>query len=117
MSLRILQTVLLPDRWPVWLAFGPCFLSRFVDGLNPCSLAVLAYFVGVVLANQSRRHALVMGAFYVLSVYVIYLAIGIGLIRMMLLAGLVRRSLELSEYSSSDSLCLLLQTHLDIVSR
>jgi cytochrome c biogenesis protein CcdA len=70
--------------WPLVLVSG------FVDGLNPCAMSVLVYFVGVVLANQSRRRALIMGVFYVLSAYAIYLAIGIGLIRVILLTSLVQ---------------------------
>jgi cytochrome c biogenesis protein CcdA len=70
--------------WPLVL------ISGFVDGVNPCAMSVLAYFVGVVFANQSRRRTLVMGVFYILSVYAIYLAIGIGLIRIILFAGWVR---------------------------
>jgi len=65
-------------------------ISGFVDGLNPCAFAVLAYFLGVVLLNQSRKRVLIVGAFYVLSVYLIYLAIGLGMIRLILVTGLVR---------------------------
>jgi len=67
-----------------WTLF---LVSGFVNGLNPCALAVLAYFVGVVSFRRSRREVLMMGAFYVLSIFLVYLGIGIGLMRTILSSG------------------------------
>jgi len=64
-----------------WTLF---LFSGFVNGLNPCALAVLAYFVGVVSFHRSRREVLAMGAFYVFSIFLVYLGIGIGLMRTIL---------------------------------
>jgi len=64
-----------------WALF---LVSGFVNGLNPCALAVLAYFVGVVSFHRSRREVLAMGAFYVFSIFLVYLGIGIGLMRTIL---------------------------------
>jgi cytochrome c biogenesis protein CcdA len=64
-------------------------LSGFVNGLNPCALAVLAYFVGVISVRRSREETLKIGALYVLSVYLVYVGIGIGLMRIILSSGYV----------------------------
>lgn len=54
-------------------------ISGFVNGLNPCAFAVLAYFMGVVSVHRSRKEILKIGSFYVLSIYLVYLGIGFGL--------------------------------------
>lgn len=64
-------------------------VSGLVDGLNPCAFAVLAYFLGVVSINRSGRSILTIGACYILSVFLVYLGIGIGLIQAILSSGLV----------------------------
>jgi cytochrome c biogenesis protein CcdA len=64
-------------------------VSGFVNGLNPCGLLVLACFVGVVSIHQSRRGILKLGAFYVLSIFIVNLGIGLGLLRLALLSGYV----------------------------
>jgi cytochrome c biogenesis protein CcdA len=64
-------------------------VSGLVNGLNPCGLLVLACFVGVVSIHQSRRGILKLGAFYVLSIFIVNLGIGLGLLRLALLSGYV----------------------------
>lgn len=54
-------------------------ISGFVNGLNPCAFAILAYFMGVVSVHRSRKEILKIGSFYVLSIYLVYLGIGFGL--------------------------------------
>lgn len=70
--------------WAIVLASG------FLNGLNPCASAVLAYFIGAVSVHRSRRDVLKIGAFYILSIYFVYLGIGTGLMRAMLSSGLVQ---------------------------
>jgi len=65
-------------------------VSGFVNGLNPCALAVLAYFIGALSVHRSRIGTLRIGAFYILSIYLVYLGIGTGLMHAMLLSGLVQ---------------------------
>jgi len=65
-------------------------VSGFVNGLNPCALAVLAYFVGVLSVHRSRRGILRIGAFYILSIYLVYLGIGTGLMHAVILSGFVQ---------------------------
>ena len=72
----------------------PKFAGQLMCGLV---LGIHLYYNPVNLEHANRVDLLMlkdlvwnMGAFYILSVYAIYLAIGIGLIRILLYAGLVR---------------------------
>jgi len=64
-------------------------VSGFVNGMNPCVLAVLAYFIGVVSINRTRKEILKIGLLYVFSIYLVYLGIGVGLMRALLSSGYV----------------------------
>lgn len=64
-------------------------VSGLVNGLNPCALLVLVYFVGVVSTRQSRRGILKLGVFYLLSIFIVQLGVGLGLLRLVLLSGYV----------------------------
>jgi cytochrome c biogenesis protein CcdA len=70
--------------WPLVL------LSGLVNGLNPCALLVFVYFVGVVSVHQPGKSVLKLGAFYVLSIFIVHLALGLGLLRLFLLSGYVK---------------------------
>lgn len=53
----------------------------FLDGLNICSLSILALFLSLLFnANASRRIILLTGSVYILGVFASYLATGIGLL-------------------------------------
>jgi len=73
-----------PDIWALVLVSG------FVDGLNPCAFAVLAYFVGVIALHRSREEILKIGTFYILSIYLVYLGMGLGLMQAVLSSGIVQ---------------------------
>ena len=62
-------------------------VAGFLDGLNPCAFSVLIYLVGVFALYRSRKEILGMGVVYVLSTYLVYLAIGLGLTQVMKLSG------------------------------
>lgn len=60
--------------------------SGLVDGINPCAFSVLLFFIGILLTasksnpnQQLRRNILMIGAVYILAVFLIYLAIGLSL--------------------------------------
>jgi cytochrome c biogenesis protein CcdA len=74
----------LPGMWALVLTSG------LVDGLNPCAFAVLAYFVGVVSLQRSRQDVLKISAAYVLSVYLVYFAIGLGLMHLIQAGGFIQ---------------------------
>jgi cytochrome c biogenesis protein CcdA len=73
-----------PAIWAIVLVSG------FVNGLNPCAFAVLAYFTAAVSVHRSKKETLLIGLFYVLAIYLVYLAIGTGLVRVMLSSGSVQ---------------------------
>ena len=63
--------------------------AGFIDGLNPCAIAVLLIFVSAMLAaveraarggDAARRYLLVGGGSYVAGMYITYFAIGVGLL-------------------------------------
>ena len=62
-------------------------VSGFVNGLNPCALLVFVYFIGLVSVDGSRGKILRLGMFYVLAVYFMHLALGMGLMQTVLLSG------------------------------
>jgi len=62
-------------------------VAGFLDGLNPCAFSVLVYLVGVFALYRSRKEILGMGVVYVLSTYLVYLAIGLGLAQVIKLSG------------------------------
>jgi len=64
--------------------------SGLIDGLNPCAFAVLAYFIAVLSIRHSRKEILEIGAVYILSVYLVYLGIGIGLTHVVLSSGFIQ---------------------------
>lgn len=80
--------------WPVVLGNG------LLDGLNPCAIATLVFFMSVLAVSKVRGSALLaMGAAFCAASFVTYTAIGFGLLRVLhLLDGLelVRRVLHVS---------------------
>lgn len=61
---------------------GIIALAGLIDGINPCAFVTLVFFISV-LANlrKSAREILVVGLAFSLSVFVTYLALGLGLFR------------------------------------
>ncbi len=54
--------------------------AGFVDGLNPCAFAVLLFFIAFLYSiKRSTKQIWVMGASYILGIYLVYLSIGFGL--------------------------------------
>lgn len=52
-----------------------------IDAINPCAIGVLILMVSVVLASGgSRKRLLLLGGLYVLSIFLVYLAAGLGLV-------------------------------------
>src|SRR3989344_2614915 len=51
-----------------------------IDAINPCAIGVLILMTSVVLVSGgSRRRLLLLGSLYVLSIFTVYLAAGLGL--------------------------------------
>jgi len=57
-------------------------LTGLVDGINPCALAILLFFVAFLFTIRKTRVSVArMGAVYIGAVYVVYFLIGLGLLR------------------------------------
>ena len=62
-------------------------VSGLLDGINPCAFAVLLFFVAFLFITskasleRARRRILLVGSIYVIGVYIAYLMIGLGIIR------------------------------------
>jgi cytochrome c biogenesis protein CcdA len=55
--------------------------SAAIDSINPCAIGVLILMVSVVLGGKgSVRKLLFLGGLYIASIYITYLAAGLGLI-------------------------------------
>ncbi|MBI2217693.1 MAG: cytochrome C biogenesis protein [Candidatus Rokubacteria bacterium] len=72
------------------ITLGTVVLAGIVDGLNPCAFTVLLLFVASLLAAaQARAHeeagilrarVIGLGSIYVASIFLTYLALGVGLL-------------------------------------
>ena len=68
-------TPLLPHSLSVFAVVA----AGLLDGINPCAFTTLIFLLAsLALAGRGRREVLVIGAFFSLSVFLTYLAIGLG---------------------------------------
>ena len=66
--------ILLPT-WPLVVS------TALVDSINPCAIGVLILLMSVLLGTkQSTGRLLLLGSLYILSILIVYLAAGLGLI-------------------------------------
>jgi len=64
-------------------------VAGFLDSFNPCAIAVLLIFIALMFTlRKSRRTIFLMGFVYILTVYLTYLAIGLGLLKVINLFGI-----------------------------
>jgi len=62
--------------------------AGFIDSFNPCAITVLLLFIGLLFTMQkSRSQTLVIISSYILSLYITYLCIGLGLFKVMYIFG------------------------------
>ena len=56
--------------------------SGFLDGIHPCGLAVLFFFIALLLSmNRSRNEMLLIGGAYIIGVFIAYFLIGVGILK------------------------------------
>ncbi len=54
--------------------------TAVIDSINPCAIGVLILMVSILIAaKQSTKRMLLLGGLYILSVFVVYLLAGLGL--------------------------------------
>lgn len=57
-------------------------LTGLVDGINPCAMAILLFFITFLFTIRKRRTAIArMGLVYIACVYIVYFLVGLGLLR------------------------------------
>ena len=72
--------------WPLTLAV---IATGLIDSFNPCAITVLLLFIGLMFSmHKSRKLILTMGFFYILAVYISYLLIGTGIMKLVLFFGM-----------------------------
>jgi cytochrome c biogenesis protein CcdA/HEAT repeat protein len=64
------------DRFSIgWVA-----LAGLLDGINPCAFATIIFFLSYLrIARRSPREILMVGAAFILAVFIAYFAVGLGL--------------------------------------
>lgn len=66
----------------------PVISAGLIDSINPCAITILLLFIAIMFGmHKSREKILVMGFFYIAAIYVTYLAIGLGLLKVTHLFG------------------------------
>ena len=64
-------------------------VSGFVDGFNPCAFSLLIFFISFLLGLQKTRgNILWMGTAYIAGNFIVYLALGLGLLQALSFLGL-----------------------------
>ena len=54
--------------------------AGLVDGINPCAFAVIIFFISfLTIYGYNRREIIYISCFYILSVFITYILIGLGL--------------------------------------
>ena len=60
---------------------GTVVITAAIDAINPCAIGVLILMISVLLsAKKSTKKLLLLGGLYILSIFLVYLAFGLGLI-------------------------------------
>lgn len=60
------------------------FVAGLLDGINPCSIAMMLFFISFLFMtkdNTSKSKILILGFFFALGTFIAYLGIGIGLFK------------------------------------
>ena len=74
-------------------------LAGLIDGINPCAISTLVFFMSLLLISRTGRNAgLIMGISFCAASFITYTAIGFGMLRclhMLQIFPSVRRAFEL----------------------
>jgi cytochrome c biogenesis protein CcdA len=63
-------------------------LSGFIDGINPCAFATMIFFLSFLFSIQkTKKRVLETGAYFIFGVFLVYLALGFGIIETVTLFG------------------------------
>jgi len=60
---------------------GVVVVTALIDSINPCAIGILILMLSVLLgAKKSTRRILLLGSVYIISVFIVYLLAGLGLV-------------------------------------
>lgn len=63
-------------------------LNGLIDSFNPCAITILLLFIALTFTMmKERKLVLAMGVFYIASIYITYLLIGLGILQVTHLFG------------------------------
>ncbi len=68
--------------------WGLVLLTGLLDGVNPCAIAVLIFFIAFLFTLQSGIGKIFKyGFIYIAVIYLVYLSIGLGLLKAIIISG------------------------------
>lgn len=53
--------------------------AALIDAINPCTIAVMIMLLGVILLTKGKDHTLMAGLAFIITIFVMYLLMGLGL--------------------------------------
>lgn len=56
------------------------FVAGLIDGINPCSIAILLFFISTVLLSKKKKEILKTAISYIAGTFICYLLLGFGLL-------------------------------------
>lgn len=54
-------------------------VSALLDSINPCAIAVMIFLISTLLVSMDKKKILIYGLIYILTIFIIYLGLGLGL--------------------------------------
>lgn len=71
-----------------WALLPLVMVTGLIDGINPCAFSVLLFFIAFLYSiSMLRKKVLLVGAVYITAIFLVYLGIGLGLLRAIHLTG------------------------------
>ena len=84
-------------------------IAGLIDGINPCAFATLIFFVSyLTLSGRRGKEVLIVGATFTLGVFLAYLAVGLGLYKVLELVGSTLEIVSNIVYAVTGVFCLAL---------
>ena len=66
------------------------FIAGIFDGINPCAISIMLFFITYIIANNSKSNILYIGLSFCIGTFIAYLGIGIGLFKFIYAIGAVK---------------------------
>ena len=83
--------------------------AGLIDGINPCAFATLIFFVSyLTLSGRQGKEVLLVGSTFTLGVFLAYLAVGLGLYKVLELVGSTLEIVSNIVYAVTGVFCLVL---------